>query len=426
MVTNATRPISSVAVPPHPMVATNGGVSPPSADSTTVAGAAVAQPTAAPFRWDRLTWASAFGYCLLVAGLSVGAVLGELRAEFDLSGTVTALHGSTFGIGLLVSGVVGVRVVGRLGRRVALVASAGAILLGIVTFCAGRSWPVTLLGTAFVGFGGAMLVMVMPGLISDHHGERRAEAFAAVNGAPGLAGLLFSLAIGATLGADRSWRPTYLALTIVVGVALAVVARPVEVPDSVSGGGWPLVAMRDRRVLVPWLFLVNAVFAEFAIGIWSATYLKEVGGASAGAAPALAAVFGVMMFATRLVIGPIRRALGEATVPVGFSVVACGAMLMFIGPSLAVRVLGVALVGCGGAPLYPLNVDRLYRAADHLDSVTIGAIAALASGVAVTAGPMMLGFLADRVGLRAALLIVPAISLLGAVTQRPRRDPVAR
>ncbi|MDO8363813.1 MAG: hypothetical protein Q7V88_13010 [Actinomycetota bacterium] len=31
------------------------------------------------FRWDRLTVAAAAGYCLLVAGLSVGLVLPELR-----------------------------------------------------------------------------------------------------------------------------------------------------------------------------------------------------------------------------------------------------------------------------------------------------------------------------------------------------------
>ena len=39
------------------------------------------------FRWDRLTYSSALGYCLLVAGLSVGVVLSELRDEFGTSAT---------------------------------------------------------------------------------------------------------------------------------------------------------------------------------------------------------------------------------------------------------------------------------------------------------------------------------------------------
>ena len=54
--------------------------------------------TTAParFRWDRLTYASALGYCMLVAALSVGVVLGELRDQFHLDGVIAALHASTF------------------------------------------------------------------------------------------------------------------------------------------------------------------------------------------------------------------------------------------------------------------------------------------------------------------------------------------
>ena len=62
---------------------------------------------------------------MLVAGLSVGVVLGEIRAEFELNGVIAALHGSTFGIGLLAAGVWGVPLVDRIGRRSALLLSAG-------------------------------------------------------------------------------------------------------------------------------------------------------------------------------------------------------------------------------------------------------------------------------------------------------------
>ena len=150
---------------------------------------------------------------MLVAALSVGVVLGELRDEFHINGVIAALHGSTFGIGLLVAGMWGVRIVDRVGRRTALQLSSASILVGVTLFCVGPSWPITLLGTAFSGMGGALMVMVMPGLISDHHGEHRATAFAAVNGAPGMAGLVYSLVVGAALGAGLSWRPPYLIIT---------------------------------------------------------------------------------------------------------------------------------------------------------------------------------------------------------------------
>src|SRR6185295_12237327 len=268
------------------------------------------------FRWDRLTYSSALGYALLVGGLSVGTVLGELRHQFHLSGVIAALHGSTFGFASLLAGFCGVRVVDRLGRRSSLLVSAVAITSGITMFCLGPAWPVTLAGTALAGMGGALLVMVMPALISDHHGEHRATAFAAVNGAPGLAGVMFSLVIGAALALELSWRPPYLILTAIIVLALTLVAWPVAVPESARHGEFTLAHLRDRDVFVPWLHIINAVFSEFAIGVWATTFLKEVGHAGGGVAAALAGVFGVMMFLSRLVMPSYVRLFGEATVTI--------------------------------------------------------------------------------------------------------------
>ncbi len=374
------------------------------------------------FRWDRLTYSSALGYCLLVAGLSVGVVLGELRDEFHIGGVVAALHGSTFGIGLLFAGVWGVKVVDRIGRRPALKVAAAGLAAGVLLFCFGPGWPVTLLGTAFTGAGGALLVMVMPGLISDHHGEHRAAAFAAVNGAPGVAGVAFSLVIGGALSAGWSWRPPYLILTGLFALALVFVALPVAIPTSHRHGTFSLRYFLDREVLVPWAHIVNGVVAEFTVGIWTVTYLREVGEASSGLAPILASVFGVMMFGTRLALPTLLRRWGDATISYSFLIIGGGAAVMCFAPGLPLKVVGVVLVGLGGAPLYPLTVDRFYRRAGHaLDAVSLGAYCALASGVAITLGPLALGVLADSVGLRWAILVVPALSALGAFTQRSRR-----
>ena len=379
--------------------------------------------TVAPtrFRWDRLTYASALGYCVLVAGLSVGVVLGEIRSQFHLSGVVAALHGSTFGIGLLASGIWGVRVVDRLGRRAALMLSAGCVTAGVTLFCLGPVWQLTLAGTALSGGGGAILVMVMPGLISDHHGPHRATAFAAVNAVPGVSGLAFSLIVGATLASGGSWRPPYLIITAAFALALTVVALPVEVPPGERQGSYSLRPFTERAVLVPWLHIVNAVLTEFTIGIWAVTYLHEVGKASSGLAAVLSCTFGVMMFVVRLLLPRVLARWATTTVSIGFVVLAVGALIMCFAPGLPLKVVGLTIVGIGGGPLYPLTVDRFYARAGHrLDSVSLGAYCALASGAAVTAGPLVLGALADGVGLRWAILVVPALAALGAVTQWPQ------
>jgi MFS family permease len=107
-------------------------------------------------------------------------------------------------------------------------------------------------------------------------------------------------------------------------------------------------------------------------------------------------------------------------VPVGIISTGVGGVMLFLAPGLLPRVLGRPIVGLGGAPLYPLTVDKLYASAEwKIDSISLGAICILASGTAVTLGPLTMGVLADAVGLRSALLIVPAACALGAITQRP-------
>ena len=206
-------------------------------------------PSTDKFRWDRLTYSSALGYALLAGGQSIGFVLGELREQFDLSGVIAALHGSVFGVCALVIGYFGVSIVDRLGRRSSLLVAAGGITLGITTFCVGPVWPVTLVGAAIAGLCGSLLAIVMPGLISDHHGEHRAAAFAAVNGAVGLTAVIFSLVVGGALALNWSWRPPYLILTALIVLTLTAVAWPVAVPESPRHTNFTLAHLRGSRRL---------------------------------------------------------------------------------------------------------------------------------------------------------------------------------
>jgi predicted MFS family arabinose efflux permease len=301
------------------------------------------------------------------------------------------------------------------------------ITMGITTFCVGPVWPVTLGGAALAGIGGALLAVVMPAVISDHHKEHRAAAFAAVNGAVGLTAVTYSLVVGGALALHWSWRPPYLILTALIVLILTAVAWPVDVPESVHHTNFTLAHLGDRDVVVPWLHLLNAIFPEMATAVWAATYLKEVGHASGGLAAAMAGAFGVAMFASRQVVPQVIRVLGAAAVSCCFIILAIGSLVMVFGGGLVPRVVGLAIVGLGAGPLYPLDVDRLYLAAEHrIDPVSLGAICMLAAGIAITLGPLALGVLADSIGLKRALLIVPASCALGAITQWRRASPAVQ
>jgi MFS family permease len=375
-------------------------------------------PTTDHVRWDRLTVTMVLAFFVLVAGLSVGLVLGELRDELGLSGVVAAAHGSTFGVGLLLMGAVGARLVDRVGRVVAFWATCAVIVLGVAILCVGRQWWVTLVGTAVAGVACALLVLLAPGIVADHHGEGWVHTYAAVNGVPGVAGVAFSLVIGAALAAGISWRAPYLGLTLLFALVLVVVGRATSLPVGESTSVSSIALLRQGNTRRPVFDVVHAVLAEFPLGVWAVTVLKEVGGASSGAAAALGAVWGLSIMTSRLSLSRLARLAGPWTSALGYGAVAIGSALVWLGPGLSVRVLGLVIAGLGTGPIYPLAVERLYARVDA-DTVSLGALTAFASGVAITLGPLMLGIVADIVGLRSAVLLVTVLALVGIWTSRP-------
>lgn len=369
-------------------------------------------------RSDRLFVVCVLSFLLLVAGLSVGIVLGELRDEFGIGGFVAAAHGSTFGVGLLLAATLGLQVIERVGRTRVFWASCVAIAAGITLLCLGPTWPVTLLGCAVSGLACAALVMLMPGIVADAYAERRSDMFARINAYPGIAGIGFSVIIGAALGAGLSWRVPYLTITLVLLGLTLWAGRRVVLPPTTHHDSHVWSLLRVPKVRRSWLAIVHVVVVEFSIAVWTVTYLKEVGGASSGAAAAIGAVWGVCLFTGRLSIPRVRRQFGAWATTIGFAMAAVGIVAMWSGPGLWIRVLGLTLTGLGSSVLYPLAVDRLYDDGPN-DPVVLGAVAALGSGTAIVLGPPLVGILADIVGLRAAILPLAALALLGAVLRRP-------
>ena len=171
--------------------------------------------------------------------------------------------------------------------------------------------------------GAALVVVVMPGLVSDHHGTHRAAAFAAVNGVPGILGITFGLVIGAVIDAGGSWRVTYVIITLTITVVLVATAAPVRVPDVDRSSVHEVFSVRglfDRSTFTAWWPIVNGTVCEYTVAVWGVPFLHEVGGASSGTAAMYSVVFGVMMTVVRLNLGRIVRLLGDRALGISFVV----------------------------------------------------------------------------------------------------------
>jgi fucose permease len=382
-------------------------------------------------RRDGLTWLAYlllafYGYFLNV----LGPITPFLQAELRLSYTISSLHFSAFAAGILLAGLGGHLVVGRIGRWRSLWLGAAGISLNAFLLLIGRQPAITISASFLMGLVGSLILTIVPAALSDRHGELRAAALSEANIIASLVSTAAPLMVGWFARSLGSWR---LALGLVALAPAALYATlgkggDPAAPRAVSG---PAAARRSLPAAfwLYWLGLVLAVSVEFCMIFWSANYLEAV----LGLAKASAAQ-GVSIFLAAMIVGRVAgRRLVDRFSPL--RLVAVSDLLAFAGflafwrpwhgsvwPGLA----GLFLTGLGVANLYPLILSQAMGTAGER-AVEASARATLASGTAILALPLALGRLADMVGLRPAYgLVILLLAFILLVLLIARRLAPAR
>jgi fucose permease len=155
-----------------------------------------------------------------------------------------------------------------------------------------------------------------------------------------------------------------------------------------------------------WLAIVLAVSVEFCMVFWSADYIEQVlGMTKADAAQAVSLFLAAMIMGRVLGSRLVQRFSTRMVVIVSILVAGFGFLLFWRTDSTLLGLSGLFLTGLGVASLYPLTLSLAINAANR-DTVQAGARATLASGTAILALPLILGRLADAVGIRPAYGVV--------------------
>jgi fucose permease len=178
-----------------------------------------------------------------------------------------------------------------------------------------------------------------------------------------------------------------------------------------------------RLVLALGILGVCGLVGEGSAGDWSAVYLKDNLGTSAGLASLGFAAFSVTMTLGR---GLGDRLIGRfGVVPV---IRACGLLattglaLALATPVPAVAIVGFTVFGAGLSIVVPL----VFAAGGRADPLHPGSGLAKVVGFGYTgmaAGPAIIGLVADKIGLHLALLIPLALVAWIAVAAPALRTP---
>lgn len=273
----------------------------------------------------------------------------------------------------------------------------------------------TLLGVLLVGLSAALLIQLVPAVLTAIKSGAPAAAIGEANGLASAMSVLAPLAVSGGLAAGLGWRTGYLVAPLLALTALTLPAWRLVIPRALASMPGSSLAT-PAPIFSRWLDLVLAVSVEFCMVFWAASAFIDWDRASSGQAPALASLFLVGMATARALSARIiRRIPGQRFLILVCTAAALAGFTVFLaGTILTLAALGLFVAGLGTALLYPTTLSRVISAWPQAQDLA-AARAALGSGLAIGIAPFLLAQISDATGLRIAFLVVPVLLLLLAV-----------
>jgi fucose permease len=363
---------------------------------------------------DRLTWEAYillgyYGYLLNI----LGPITPFLKAKLNITYTLASFHFSAFAAGMILAGLGGDLALKRLGRKRAFWIGAVGMAGGVALLTFGEHPSVTVGAAFLMGSLGSLLLVLVPAILADHHGQHNTIAVSEANVIASFASAMAPMLVGFSARSFNEWRiPLFLSLA-----ACALIGwlfRSQQIPDKTIHADTDASAQRrlSPSFWMFWLTLVLVVSVEFCMIFWGADYLEHEAGLARATAAAVLSVFLWAMMLSRWVGSRLVRSFSTTRLVMGTLVLSSISFVLYWGfSSPIVVVAGLFFSGLGIANLYPLILSHALGEAPENTNLA-SARAALASGTAILILPLVLGSLADRVGLRLAYGVVVALLLL--------------
>lgn len=349
----------------------------------------------------------------------LGPLMPFLRAELDLSYTLSGLHFSAFALGMILAGLFTDAFSARFGRSITFWGGGLGMGFGALLFILGECIEITLPAIVGMATFGTMLVIMIQSTLSDQHGPQRGKALTEANLAAGIAAGLAPLMIGLGERSAWGWRSA-IVLAVCCWLCFMLCARwfQIIVPKAAAetGEAGHPVASSSRlphRFWLIWSGLVCCVALEWCVIYWASTFLEDSVGLSQNRAAVALSVYFVGGIIARFIgsqltrTHPIEQLLQVA---LGISVIAFP--LFWLGGNVWLVLLGLFILGLGVANLFPFALVAA-SAAGHQAADQASARISLGNGCAIMITPQLLGILADSVGIDRAYGIVLVLLLLG-------------
>jgi MFS family permease len=276
-----------------------------------------------------------------------------------------------------------------------------SLLYAIASFARGPLAFFLLLFPAGLAIGGIEIILNLEADRTEHMvGYRimnRAHAFWSFG--------FFSAGILSSLIAQSRLLPQIhllLMVPLVIAGVVLILGRfdPAPHRTGASEQKPPQVAAPTLAIMALVAVTLSAMIMEGAGIDWSAIYMRDV-----FAVPPFLSGFAVALGAgaqavTRFFADPFVERYSPTVVSrVLLRVLGAGVLLVFFAPSHWLALVGFALIGAGTSVIFPLAMSAAAQLTDRPAATNVASLAQI-SFVAFLLGPPLLGFIAERFGIR--------------------------
>ena len=311
------------------------------------------------------------------------------------------------------------------GAGSALVAL-GLSVVGLGAGVVASPW-LTALGLLFagIGSGGWDVAMNIEGAAVEQHARRTLmPGFHAMFSLGTVAGAATGAA-AAGLGLPVTGHLALAAVLVVVGGLTSVrrfLPLPPERESSRKAHGF--AAWREPRTLVIGVMVLAMALTEGVANDWLAVALVDGYDVPPWLGASGFALFVAAMTTGRLLGGRLLDVFGRLRVLwTSMGVAAAGVVLVVLGGAPAVAAVGIVLWGLGASLGFPVGMSAAADEPEHA-AARVSVVSTIGY-TAFLAGPPVLGFLGDRVGVLNALLLVAVLLVPSALAVPAARRPEA-
>ena len=370
--------------------------------------------SAQPFVRARLTWLAyiMLAYIAFVQSM-FGPLMPFLRQELGLSYTLGGLIPAGIAGGLILSGIIGAQLARLWGRRAVFWSGGVGLAVCAILLALSHQFKGIFIAALGIGFCSSLTQVMIQALLADHHGEQRAIAITEANVAASLSTTLTPLVIGSLISTGIPWRAVSLIAVLCIGSLAAffygqAIPNPLISPTHSAQHGNHI----PSSFWLYWIVLFLVVAVEMSIAVWGTEFFVGAVGLERANAALAFGVFPAAMFLGRVLGSRLARDWSSLMLLLtALLVTLIGFPIFWLTRFAGLNILGLFLCGLGIANLYPLTLSIAVGLAGERTNEA-SARASLAVGTALLTVPLLLGQLADHVGIQKAYGIVIVLLLM--------------